>query len=143
MAVTISRYNHTRTRYVSGLEALGDTRKLMLCSAATFDATHTTLAAITKTEISGNGYTAGGITIADWAVSVINTNGCKVDATDPTVTASGGSIAAAYGIIYNATDADSPPLYFINFDGTVTAPDGTPWVLEINASGLETFNDPA
>jgi hypothetical protein len=139
MAASISLYNHTTARFASGANAAGDTYKLMLCSAATFTAANTTLASITKTEISGNGYTAGGATLASVAVTTVTTNDAKFDANDVSITASGGSIAATHGILYNDTDADDPPVAFLNFDGTITASDGVPFVVQWNANGIVTF----
>jgi hypothetical protein len=43
MAVTISLYNHTSQRFASGANAPGDTYKVKLLTAATFDATHATM----------------------------------------------------------------------------------------------------
>lgn len=139
MATTISLYNHTTARFASGANAVGDTYKLMLCSAATFDATNTTLASITKTEISGNGYTTGGATLAGVAVTTVTTNDAKFDADDVSITASGGSIAATHGILYNETDANDPPVAFLNFDGTITAGNGVPFVVQWDAGGIITF----
>jgi hypothetical protein len=139
MAPSISLYNHTTARFANGANAVGDTYKLMLCSAATFDAANTTLASITKTEISGNGYTTGGATLANVAVTTVATNNAKFDADDVSITASGGSIAASHAILYNDTDADDPPVAFLNFDGTITATNGVPFVVQWNANGIVTF----
>ena len=139
MAPSISLYNHTTARFASGANAAGDTYKLMLCSAATFSAANTTLASITKTEVSGNGYTTGGATLAGVAVTTVTTNDAKFDADDVSITASGGSIAATHGILYNDTDTDDPPVAFINFDGTITANNGVPFVVQWNANGIVTF----
>jgi hypothetical protein len=139
MASSISLYNHTTARFANGANAVGDTYKLMLCSAATFDGANTTLAGITKTEISGNGYTAGGATLTGVAVTTVTTNDAKFDANDVSITASGGSIAASHAILYNDTDADDPPVAFLNFDGTITANDGVPFVVQWNANGIVTF----
>lgn len=140
MAVTISLYNHTAAKFADGSFAVGDTYKVMLCSAATFTAANTTLAGITKTEISsGTGYTTGGATLANVAVTTVTTNDAKFDADDVTWTASGGAIAASYAIIYNDTDADDPPLAFIDFGGEESAGDGTDFLLVWNANGIVTF----
>jgi hypothetical protein len=139
MPPSISLYDHTTARFASGANAAGDTYKLMLCSAATFTAANTTLAGITKTEISGNGYTAGGATLASVAVTTVTTNDAKFDANDVSITASGGSISATHGILYNDTDANDPPVAFLNFDGTITASDGVPFVVQWNANGIVTF----
>ena len=90
MAVTITPYNHTLKRYLSGENAAGDTYKVKLLTAATFNATHTTLAATGGTEVAnGNGYTTGGATIANLAATTVSTSGAKLDADDTSWTASG------------------------------------------------------
>lgn len=139
MAVTISLYNHTARLFASGANAAADTYKVMLCSAATFSAANETLASITKTEVSGNGYTAGGATLANVAVTTTTTNDATFDADDATWTASGGSITASYAILYNATDSGSPPLAFIDFGGSESAGNGTQFRLNWNASGIFSF----
>ena len=140
MAPSISLYNHTTARFASGANAAGDTYKLMLCSTATFNAANTTLASITKTEIaSGTGYTTGGAILAGVVVTTVTTDDAKFDANDVSITASGGSISATGGILYNDTDADDPPVAFLNFDGTITAANGVPFVVQWNANGIVTF----
>jgi len=140
MAVSISLYNHTAKLFADGSLASGDTYKVKLLSAATFDATHTTLAATGGTEATGGtGYTAGGQALANVSVTTVTTNDAKFDADDLTWTASGGSITASYAIIYNDTDADDPPIAFIDFDGSQSAGDGTDFKIVWNASGIFTF----
>ncbi len=140
MAPTISLYNHTRARFGSGANAVGDTYKVKLLTAATFNATHTTLAATGGTEVAnGNGYTTGGATLANVAVTIVNTNEAKFDADDATWAASGGAITASFAILYNDTDADDPPVAFIDFDGAETAGTGTDFKIIWNANGIVTF----
>lgn len=140
MAVTISLYNHTAKLFADGSNAVGDTYKVQLYSAATFDASHTTLAGVGGTEATtGTGYTAGGETLANVAVTTVTTNDAKFDADDVTWTASGGSITASYAVIYNDTDTDDPPLAFIDFDGSQSAGDSTEFKIIWNANGIFTF----
>lgn len=140
MAVTISLYNHTAKRFADGSNAVGDTYKLKLLTAATFDATHTTLAATGGTEAAtGTGYTAGGQALTSVVVTTVTTNDASFDADDVTWNASGGDVEAAYGILYNDTDTDDPPVAFIDFDGTQTATDGTSFIVVWNASGIFTW----
>jgi hypothetical protein len=137
MAVTISLYNHTAKRFADGANAVGDTYKVMLCTAATFDATDTTLAGITKTEVAtANGYTAGGVALTNVVVTTVSTDGARLDADDATWTASGGTIVASFGILYNDTDADDPPVAFIDFGGSQTAGDGTDFKVVWSATGI-------
>lgn len=142
MAVTITLYNHTAKLFADGSNAAGDTYKLKLYSALTPSAAHTTLAQVDAagTETTGGtGYTSGGQALSGVTVTTVTTNDAKFDANDVTWTASGGSIAAAYGVIYNDTDTNDPPLAYINFDGTQSAGDGTDFLVSWNASGIFTF----
>lgn len=140
MAVTVSLYNHTAKRFADGSNAVGDTYKVLLATSATFSAANTTLAGITYTEVAnGNGYTTGGVTLTNVAVTTVTTNDAMFDADDASWTASGGSITASYGILYNSTDANSPPVAFIDFGGSQSAGDGTQFKIVWNASGLFTF----
>lgn len=140
MAVSISPYNHTARLFADGSNLVSDTYKLKLYTSATFDATNTTLAGITGTEAStGTGYSAGGATISNVTVSTVTTNDAKFDADDVVWTASGGSITASYAVIYNSTDANSPPLAFIDFGGSQSAGDTTDFKVVWDASGIFTF----
>lgn len=141
MAVTVSQYNHTARRFADGSNAPGDSYKVMLCTAATFDATNTTLAGITKTEVaSGSGYTSGGATLTGVAVTTVSTNDAMLDADDAVWLASGGSITASYAILYNSTDANSPPVLFIDFGGSQSVASGGEFRVVWNASnGIMTW----
>ena len=144
MAVTITLYNHTKARFASGANAEGDTYRVALYSAATFDAADTTLAGITGTQLStGNGYTAGGATVPNVSVATVDTNAARFTG-DPVVwTADGGPIAASFAVLYNDTDTDDPPVAFIDFDGEESAGDGTDFRVNWNADGIVTFTAPA
>lgn len=139
MPVSISLYDHTAKRFADGSNAVGDTYKLKLLTAATFDATHTTLTATGGTEVAnGNGYLTGGATLGSVVVNQTG-NDAAFDAADVTWSASGGAITAGYGIIYNDTDTNDPPVAFIDFGGSQSAGDGTDFKVIWNASGIVTF----
>jgi hypothetical protein len=140
MAVSISRYNHT-AKLLLNKEIVYTTLKAMLLNAtATFTASHTTLSSVTNAgayQVSGNGWAAGGETLASVAVTVVDTNDAMIDADDISKTASGGSIGPAYGaVIYDDTHASDAPLWFINFDGAKEAGVGTDFKINWNASGI-------
>lgn len=140
MAVTISLYNHTSRLFADGSNAPGDTYKVKLFTAATFNASHTTLAGVGGTEATtGTGYTAGGPSLANVAVTTVTTNDARFDADDVTLTATGGSITASFGVIYNDTDANDPPLAFIDFDGSQSAGAGTDFKIVWDANGIFSF----
>jgi hypothetical protein len=137
--VTISLYDHTAKRFADGSNAVGDTYKLKLLTAATFSAAHTTLAATGGTEVANaNGYTTGGATLGSVVVNQTG-NDAAFDAADVTWSALGGAITASYGIIYNDTDTNDPPVAFIDMGGSQTAGDGTDFKVVWNASGIVTF----
>lgn len=140
MPVSVNVYNHTSKRFADGSNAVGDTYKVLLATSATFSAANTTLAGITYTEVAnGNGYTTGGATLSNVAVTTVTTNDAKFDADDVTWTASGGAITASYAILYNSTDANSPPVALIDFGGSESAGDGTDFKIIWNSNGIFTF----
>lgn len=140
MAVTVSVYNHTAARFASGANAPGDTYRVKLLTTATFDATDVTLADTGGTEVAnGNGYTTGGEALTNVTVSTVTTNDAKFDADDVAWSASGGPLVAAYGILFNDSDTDDPPLAFIDFGGSQSAGDGTDFKIIWNAAGIFTF----
>jgi len=143
MAVTISLYDHTVKKLVNK-EVTYTTLKVMLLSAsATFTAANTQLTQVTNAgayQVSGNGWTAGGITIANVAVTTVTTNDAKLTGDNISVTASGGTIGpASAAVIYDDTDASDAPLAYIDFGGAQQAGDTTPFKINWNASGIITF----
>lgn len=140
MAITISLYNHTARRFADGSNAVADTYKVKLLSANAggFDATHTTLAGVGGTEVSNAGYTAGGATLANVAVTT-TTNDATFDADDASWTATSAALSAIAAVIYNDTDANDPPLAYIDFGGTQTAQDTAQFKIVWNASGIFSF----
>lgn len=130
MAVTVSLYNHTIRRFADGSNAAGDVYKLMLCTAATFNAADTTLDGITKTETTPEyGYIAGGATLSNVVVNTVQTNAAAFNTDDVTWVASGDSITASFAILYNDTDTGKPPLLFIDFGGPETAAAGATFLV--------------
>lgn len=140
MPVTISLYNHTVFRFVSGADSVSDTYKAKLLTAATFNASHTTLAQTGGTEVAdGFGYLAGGAVAPSPNFALVAPNDARFDLGDVEWPAVGGSIIARYAILYNATDADNPPVAFIDFGEFETAEDGGAFRLVWDPSGLITF----
>lgn len=143
MAVTVTLYDHTVSRFASGANAVGDTYKINLYSAFSFDAADTTkaLAEGGATQLTtANGYTQDSKTLANVTVSVVTTNDAKFDADDVSWTASGGDIGpASYALIYNDTDTDDPPVAYIAFGEAKTANTGTPFNITWDAAGIITF----
>jgi hypothetical protein len=146
MPVSVNLYNHTRLRFANGANASTDVYRINLYSAFTFDATATTKTAAETgaTQLStANGYTQNGKTLASVVISVANTNEALFDFADVQWDATGAGIAASHAMVYNDTDANDPPVAHINFDGTVTAAAGVPFIVRPNAAGFITFSAPA
>lgn len=102
-------------------------------------ATHLDVADITN-EVTGNGY------VRDTTLSPVFSEPSggtrRLDISDPTFTASGGSIVARYLVIYdntNGTDATRELICHGLLDDTpadVTTTDGNTLTIQVNASGL-------
>jgi hypothetical protein len=144
MAVTVSQYNHTAKKFANKEVTLTTLKFMLLNDSATFNATHTQLTQVTNAgtyQVSGNGWAAGGPTLANVAVSVVAPNDAKLDADDISVTATGGSIGPAYkGVLYDDTDANDAPLLFIDFGGAQTAGVGTSFLVTWHADGIFTWS---
>lgn len=136
---TVSVYDHTVKRFLEGSNSASDTYKLLLASSATFTPANATLASISKTELSNaNGYTTGGATLTSVTFTQSG-NDAAFDANDVSFTASGIGLEASYAILYNDTDANDPPLLFIDFNGSVSIASGNTFTIRWSTSGIFTF----
>lgn len=137
---TIALYNHTRKLFANGEVNLADL-KLMLLNGHTFTASHTNISSISANQVSGNGWAAGGEVIASPTIAIVNTNQARLDATDISVTATGGAIGPTDGaVIYQDTVGFEYPLFYITFSGSKTADDGAPFNVTWDASGITTWS---
>ena len=99
---------------------------------------------LTNELTTANGYTAGGTTVTGtWT----NSSGTMTfDISDPSWTASGGSITARFAVLYASGTLNgivNPIIAVCLLDTTpadVTAPSGTPFTIQINASGVFTLS---
>jgi len=106
----------------------------MLNNTHVYNAANDVLADVVANEISGNGY--GRDTLA--ATWVESAGTVTFDSDDPTFTASGGSIVASDGVLFDDTPTTpviDPIIVDIDFDGDQTAGDGTQFIVSVNASG--------
>lgn len=145
MAVTINFYDKL-AEYVgdSTMDLDGDTFKLELYDTShAFDATDTQRSDVSANALAtANGYTNPGQALS--SVTWVESSGTVTfDAADVTWTASGGSIAASDGVLYDDTATNDELCFSVDFDGNQTAGDGTNFVVSWNASGMWTsvFND--
>lgn len=116
------------------------TFKVMLSNTAPNQGTNTVKADITEIT-AGNGYTAGGATLASvtWAETGAGTGIWRYSAADYVFTASGGSIGPfRYMVIYDDTPTSpaDPLVGFNDFGSSITIPDTGTFTGDIGASGL-------
>jgi hypothetical protein len=131
--------NGGRTKLLDGtFDIDSDSWKCALFqSTSNLGASSTTYAGVTNEVANANGYTTGGIAIT---LTLSGTTTVTVDIqTDPVWTASGGSITARFGAIY---EVSGNVLVFTTLDSTpadVTATDGNTFTVAANASGVFTL----
>lgn len=130
--------NGGRTSLLDGTFDLDtDTFKMaLLLSTSNIGASSTTHAGVTNEHSNANGYTTGGNSTA---LSLSGTTTVTVDCTDEVWTASGGSIVARFGEIY---EVSGNVLCYCLLDSTpadVTATTGNTLTIAIHASGVFTL----
>jgi hypothetical protein len=131
--------NAGRTSLLNGdFDMDSDTWKMALfLSTSNIGSGSTTYAGLTNEHANANGYTTGGIAIT---LTLAGTTTVTVDiATDPTWTASGGSIVARFAVIY---EVSGKVLCYCLLDSTpadVTVTDGNTLTVAAHASGVFTL----
>ena len=103
-----------------GHQMATDTIKLALFTSSASLGAGTT-AYSTSNEVSGTGYTAGGVTLTSTTVSTSGTT-AFFDADDPTFTSA--SFTARGALIYNSSNSDKA-IAVLNFGGDFTVSSGT------------------
>lgn len=97
--------NQARTKILDGSFASGSSWKVALfLSTSNIGAASTTFAGLTNQHAAANGYTAGGV-----AVTPVLSGTTSVTwsfATNPSWTASGGSIVARFAVLYKVSSDD-------------------------------------
>jgi len=141
MAITISPYDHTASRFLAGNNPPSDTYLITLYSVLPFIPGATTKAAaeVGATQIpTANGYIQDTKTLTGVATSIVTTNDAMFDADDTVWTPTAATIAAQFGLLCNSTDSGSPPIYHLDFGGTVTATFSplVPFTIIWDASGI-------
>ena len=126
---------------------LGLTFKMILMSPGfVFDKdTHTKYADVLASELpTGNGYTAGGLTLTGIARVIDDVEDrCEITWNNAQWTAAGGSLSASGAIIYMQISAGTiyeltnPIVSYKDGGGTITATDGTPIVISVVMETVE------
>lgn len=131
--------NGGRTKLLDGtFDIDSDTWKMALfLSTSNIGAASTTYAGLTNEHANANGYTTGGVAVT---LTLSGTTTVTVDiTTDPSWTASGGSIVARFGVLY---EVGGNVLCYCLLDSTpadVTTTTGNVFTLQTNASGVFTL----
>lgn len=114
----------------------GDTVKVALLNDShSFTATHNVWAEVSANELAnGNGYTTGGATLANKAVTQASTT--KFDADDTAWTSS--SFTAYHAVIYDDTLGNDDLIASIDFGGAQTVTSGT-FTISWHADGIITL----
>ena len=138
MAVTISLYNQTASLVMQGKLATSNTFKVMLLdSDATFNPAHTKFTDVSSDEVSGNGWTAGGETLANAGITIVTTDDAKFDADDVSVVATPAAITASAAVIGVDDGAGGYDLLaFVDFGVEQTAEAGNVFSIIWDANGI-------
>lgn len=115
-----------------------DTFKVVLLSSSSnIAATSDDATAVTNELSTANGYTSGGVTVTPgWTRS---SGTCTFDISDPSWTASGGSIVARFAAIYDTTPTPDRVIAFCTLDSApadVTTASGNTLTIQISANGV-------
>jgi hypothetical protein len=125
-------FHHTTSLAFNGTINLGgQVLKLALTNTAPA-ATFTQLSQITQIA-AGGGYTTGGFTLT--VSSSTQASGlyrCIID--DLTFTPGGAVAAWRWGVVYNDTVANDPPLWYYDYGSTVTLATGVPFLFDFDGT---------
>lgn len=127
--------------FAKEIDFLSDTIKVALVGSGYTpnQDTHDYWDDVSANEVTGTGYTAGGITLANKTVGYnAGTNVTKFDADDVSWTAS--TITARYAVIYNDTPAsasDKSLIAYVDFGSNQSSTNGT-FALVWDAAGIFT-----
>lgn len=132
--------NAGRTDLINGTFDLDTDTFLMalFLSTSNIGAASTTYAGLTNEHANANGYTTGGISLGQLALS--GTTTVTVDEpTNPVWTASGGSITARFAVVYESGGRVLCYCLLDTAPADVTATDGNTFTVNFNASGIFTL----
>ena len=116
MAITAALCNSYKQEILQGVHEAGDTYKIALfTSSATLS--KATTAYSTSNEVTGTGYTAGGATLASFAVT-LDTDTAILDFADATWPTS--TITARGALIYNSTQSNKA-VAVLDFGSDITS----------------------
>jgi hypothetical protein len=128
------QYNHSARKFLAQNVNLATLKVMLLDPTAAFVATNTTLVevagAANAKQISGNGWAVGGQLFANVAVTTTTTDDATLAGDDIRVRAVGGNIGPASAfVLYDDTDVNDAPLFYVQFSEPVYAGVGTDFLI--------------
>ena len=130
---TFNKYQSGVTTLVTTANASTDGFKFALTNTAPNAATHTVLANITEIS-AGNGYAAGGLSVAVTGSDASGVYTLTQDAT-VTLTAAGGTVGPfRYVVFYDDTVAGDPLLSSFDYGSSITLNDTETFAMGANAT---------
>lgn len=129
-----SIYDNGRKKLVDGsIDLDTDTLKVALCSSSYTPAvtTHTFFSDITN-EIVASGYTTGGVTLANKAITVDTTNHRAYLDADDAIWSASATFTVRYAVLYKSTGtaSTSPLIGYIDYTTDRTALSGEQFVVQ-------------
>lgn len=113
-----------------------DTFKVaLLQSTSNIGASSDLFSGVTNEVANGSGYTTGGVTVSPLTVSAANPSVVSFG-TNPSWTASGGSIVARYACLYESGGSVLAYCLLDNTPADVTITDGTQFTITPHANGV-------
>jgi hypothetical protein len=134
VAITSAVVNSFRRDALQGIHLASHVYKMALYLAASASLSTTTTAYTTTGEITGSGYSAGGIVLTGYLVQVLTNVAC-LDWTDPVWDPS--TITADGFLIYNNTLAGKDAVMTYNFGAPYTSTNG-PFTANLPTPGAAT-----
>lgn len=113
----------------------------LFTSSATVNADNVGLSDLGANQVAnGNGYTTGGATVTATVTDSDGSDNVKFDISDPSWTASGGSVGPfRYLVVYDDTHASDQIVYIVDLGTNITITSGGSWSLTVDANGLFTM----
>lgn len=133
MTITTAICNSYKKEILEGVHDAADTYKLALFTSAASLGADTTAYATTN-EVSGTGYTAGGVTLADFTTG-LSGGTAYLTFTDPSW--ANATITARGCLIYNASKSNKAVAAF-DFGGDVSSTNGT-FSVDLPAAGASSL----
>lgn len=133
MSITTAICNSYKKEILEGVHDAADTYKLALFTSAASLGADTTAYATTN-EVSGTGYTAGGVTLADFTTG-LSGGTAYLTFTDPEW--ANATITARGCLIYNASKSNKAVAAF-DFGGDVSSTNGT-FSVDLPAAGASSL----